>query len=204
MAHGGLAGFGDVEETVATYFGLTAEYASFYGNSTAQLNKNLTFTCPGTGAQNLISLGMYGKSGGSTAGNSRVAIYLASDRSFIAQGSAEILVDSTTAAWIDHTSFTNIGESPISPQLVGGTNYIICLSRDSNDVKTGYEFGSADDMAAISGSDYTGGFPTPIGEGAGSTVKYNIRAGVEAAAGGAASPTSVLGGPLVGPMGGPI
>ena len=85
------------------YFGNTTPSANFYGDTSGYWNAAQAFTCPGSGNYNLISLGLYAKKGTET-GNIRIAIYDAAG-SFIAQGSAEVAVDNTTAQWWEHTAF---------------------------------------------------------------------------------------------------
>jgi hypothetical protein len=168
------------------YFGLTTEYTSYYGDGSNYRNRGVTFTCPNTGTMNLISLGAWGKKGAGTAGNVRLAIYDSSNN-FVAQGSAEISVSNTTAQWLEHTAFTARGGGSISPTLTGGQTYFIMFSRDSDQVTLGYSFGSANDYDITSGDCTGSDFPATISDVNGTTVKYAIRAGVEAAAGGGGS-----------------
>jgi hypothetical protein len=164
------------------YFGAGVATGAFYGDMDTYRNKATNYTCPGSGNMTLVSLGAYCKKDTGAAGNVRVAIYNTS-LDLIAQGSAEISVTSTSASWIEHTSFTDSAGTPVSPVLTGGTNYILIIARDSVQVLTEYDIVSSGNMAT-KWDEYTGGFPATFVDSADSTIQYNVRCGVEAAGGG--------------------
>lgn len=148
-----------------TYFGTQTSTVdptgvSFFGSgNVVALNYSTEFTCPGTGNKTLKGIYFWGKSGGGTAANVRLAVYDNSTTvpSLIAQGSAQFSVSSTTAAWIGHTAFVDFGGSPITPTLVGGTKYRLGWTNETNDSQFGYVSGASDAWKYIV-ADETGGF----------------------------------------------
>ena len=175
------------------YFGYKTEKADFYGAGTTSFwnyDAVLPFICPGSGNQNLVSLGVFAKTNGGTPGNVRSAIYDILGK-FIAQGSVKILVNNT-AAWREHTTFTLIGGASTSPVLVGGTHYILRHSRSSSDVLVGYGYEAANACNSSSLDSTDSDFPSSFVPSGTSTVSYNIRAGVTAAAGGSSIITKVF------------
>jgi hypothetical protein len=177
-----------------TYFGHTTVGASpaapgiyTFGNDAV----NIIYTCPGTGLQDVKELGAYCYR--DQTGHIRMAIYDTS-LNFICQGSAELDVATVTPAngWLSHVAFTDVGGSAISPQLTGGVEYVLSISSDSSGpnvyqdtVTAGYERFSYDY------TDSTGGFPADLTlERTTDTREWNVRCGVEAAAGGGGSVVS--------------
>jgi len=129
-------------------------------NPYAMATKNIA--CPGTsGTRTIVELSMYCYSGGGTPGHARIAIYKSSDDTLVCQGSAEILVSSTSPGWDNckHTTFTDsVGDAIASPELTVGQNYWLFMSTDSSDVLTAYDNGSSGDTYYTTG-DLTNGFP---------------------------------------------
>lgn len=172
---------------MATYFGNPSGAESGYTGCGSQMRWPhideatiaTMFTCPGTGAQTLVELGMKTKDAN---GNVRVAIYTAATPGvLIAQGSAEIAGVADT--WITHTSFTNLAGNPVTPSLTGGTVYILAITGDGTvnfiytTVTNGYAF-------VKTTADYTGGFPENTPTEGNSTALPLVRAGVESASSG--------------------
>jgi hypothetical protein len=178
-----------------TYFGYTTIGGGYsdilVDNWVWFRNKTLTtgFDCPGSGNQTVVSLGLHAKSGGGTPGNVRIAIYTAA-HSLIAQGSAEISVNSVTHQWWEHTAFVDSGGSPISPVLTGGVQYDLVFGGDSNDVYIARDFGSSGDYTC-GPTDYTGGFPATLNDGDNTVWLVNIRCGVDPAGGGLSIPVAM-------------
>lgn len=147
------------------------------------------FTCPGTGTQDVISLGHYVKYSTGTADHIRMAIYDTAGTTLIGQGSAEITVDNAAVAWREHTAFTNGAGDAITPQLAGGTAYMILVTYDGGVTEPwGWT-----DWGALYGNrisaDYTAGFPASLGAGVANDYLQTMRCGVEPpAAGGSPAP----------------
>lgn len=162
-----------------TYFGHEAgTYPDATDATYVLLNGAVAFTCPGSGTQDIKSLGCYGKSNGGTPGNFRCAIY---DTSYnlIAQHSAEVEMSGTTPSWQ--------GESQgLTGTLVltGGVNYKICVTFDSNDCGPYFSIVPDGDGAYLYGSDLTGGFPAVLDTPFGFIYLFNVRCGVDPAGGG--------------------
>jgi len=166
--------FGHVQSDGSPPAGYTFD---FYGARTWYNNTAVTtYTCPGTGSRTLEKLGLYAKTRGSPHGNVRLAVYDTS-LNLICEGSAEILINSATEQWWDHVAFTG------TPTLTGGTNYIIAASIDSSLIS--YAYTSVTNASkALSSTDYTGGYPDPIGAGSTDSIKLAVRAYVTGGGGG--------------------
>jgi len=81
--------------------------------------------------------------------------------------------------------FTDVAGDPMSPQLTGGTDYVLVLTADGSGpnvyydtVTNGFERFSYDQL------DLTGGFVATITQGRDDTREWNVRCGVEPAAAG--------------------
>ena len=174
---------------MSTYFGNNTAGSGVYGigNPLCVRNKNLTWTCPGSGAQDVDELGVRCRK--VPAGNNidfRCAIYDTS-LNHLMEGSVDINVSSEVFDFANcaHTSFIDDGDVPIgSPQLTGGVNYILAAACDLFWGQIAYDQdGSSGDIGTYS-ADYTGGaYPDPIGAGADDSERVCIRCGVTAAAG---------------------
>lgn len=165
---------------VPTYFG-NEDYSGASTLSTYSQFNNDTFVpyiCPGVGAQAVNSLEMYYKSG---TGNIRCAIYT-TGRVLVMQGSAQVAVAGGVDAWIGHTAFVDAAGAPIvSPQLTGGTHYLLVTTADGADVASGVT-GVVSGYSKYVSAEYTGGFPDPIAAGSNDTNLFSVRCGVTAAA----------------------
>jgi hypothetical protein len=172
-----------------TYFGFNSDenVDSAPGNLTLR-NNTLVWTCPGSGAQNVGELSIRCRVN-SGSGSIRLAIFN-TDTSFVMQGSAAVSVTGTSLSWIGHTAFVNQVGSPIAtPQLTGGTNYILAASID-NIVNHAYQSGHTNGDCIYLAEQYQTGFPVNIPGGTGSVNWYCIRCGVEPAV---APPTPLAG-----------
>lgn len=137
------------------YFGATATTSGVAATAArTYFNYNLKYqaTTPGP----IVELSAYVKSNGGTPGNMRLALYNSDRTVKICEGSAEVLVSSTTAAWVAHTGLT--GTCSVST----GVDYTLALTVDSADVYYYYATGTTGDWGYISSADYTGGFPEPL------------------------------------------
>jgi hypothetical protein len=120
---------------------------------------------PGGGSKTLLELCAYVKTGTGADGNMRVAIFTnASPAVFVAQGSAQVVVDAAEG-WVCHTSFTNVAGDAITPTLTGGTAYKLAYTQDSTDVNVAYVACTAEDMNAS---------PTELTSGYNPTYSYAI------------------------------
>lgn len=164
-----------------TYFGLNADGGGVYQPglyANWNDNNNIVYTCPGSGTQDIKELGarVYTNS----VGNMRLAIYTTAG-AFLTQGSAEINTEPPTGyEWLSHTSFVDQTGSPHSPQLTGGTAYLLAITGDDQNnvyicgdiVTSGYML--------YGGNDYTGGFPANLPSSGSADKQYCVRCGVEA------------------------
>ena len=137
------------------------------------------FTCPGSGSQSVLELGV--RCSASGAANIRLAIYSTAGN-LLMQGNAEMAAPDT-AGWISHTSFVDYAGDPIiSPTLTGGTNYILALTTD-DEIAVRRDAGVTGDWHWYSG-DETGGFAATLHSANDTSGLYCVRCGVEPAAGG--------------------
>lgn len=152
---------------MATNFGnevtnTTIYYASFTMSNDAT---NAPFTSPGSSGQTwrIDSLDVFVST---TYSNNtiRCAIYLASNRSFVAQWDA-YKTPTTDNAWLAGTSFVNQAGTAFSPNptIVGGTDYLMAYSCGATAVKVGGKNGTG--QAKYEFTDFTGGFPSTLGAG---------------------------------------
>lgn len=173
-------------------FGVTTasgNYDSVSANFTFIGLQDVIFTCPGDGLFDVVGLHLFGKGGSDPWGNIRVAIFAASDRALMAEGNAQVSVNSTTAGWFGHTA-AGITQSH---QLTGGVAYILAVSRDANDTYMRYYFGDSGDGNYKSSADYTAGYPDPLPAFTeAGTIIPNIRCQINhAAAGGLSIPVAM-------------
>lgn len=175
-----------------TYFGKNengSNAQSPNGYTYSNDNSNIVYTCPGSGNQEVKEIGarIYNLS----TGNIRLAIYDAS-LNFVCQGSAEIAVGplvSGGTAWVSHTSFVDQGGSPMTPNLAGGTAYIIALTADSSSVDCWFDVVTDGYMKTESGTgEATGGYPASLDQGGNDTHSWCMRVGVEPASAGSIVP----------------
>ena len=166
-----------------TYFGLNENGASAQKpNADTHWNNpaEIVYTCPGAGAQDIKELGARVYEG--STGYIRLAVY-ETDGTFICQGSAQLDTEPQgDTNWLSHTAFTNVGGDPISPQLTGGTAYIIAIAGDG-DCYVQQNAVSSGDMVREYDS-YLAGFPATITKDADVEREWCVRCGVEAASAG--------------------
>jgi hypothetical protein len=162
-----LTYFGNL--TSDDYWGITGG-AAYYG----------IWACPGSGSQTVKELSALVYYSAST--NIRLAIYSSDGATLIAQGTAEVLCEQTTATWQGHMAQGDVTPNPVN--LTGGTNYILAFSIDA----THYARSLTNQGQTLSAPllhDYTGGFPDALDlEDFGDYYDLCIRCGVEAAGGG--------------------
>lgn len=152
-----------------------------YGGPAYVGNIGATYTCPGTGTRNIVSLAIYSKSGG-TAGNVRVAIY-DSGWDLVCQWDAEMSVADDTPAWREKLAADLTG----TKTLTGGENYHLVYSVEVGSYpQFAFQEGSTGDFR-YSAVDYTGGFPASLSApsagnvGPDGNARIYMRVGVEAA-----------------------
>lgn len=159
--------------------GTTTDYG--WGNYTLG-NKATVWTCPGSGKYDLRELAYRGQH----LLHTRIAIYTTS-LAFVFQG-IEDTSDQALEAWHTVTGFRNQdGSTPTSPQLDGGTNYILMASFAAGSGSSiRYSAGSSGDNGYFVG-DNTSGFPATGPTLTSYAGVFCLRCGVEAAAAGGQS-----------------
>jgi hypothetical protein len=140
---------------------------STMGNTAA--DSGVTIQCPGTGIQDVKSLEGYCRSA-ATGRNCRLAIYPTGGGNLVMQGNAEIdvasILGTSTPGWVGHTTFRDYNGNVItSPQLTGGSNYVLVFSTDAS--VSLYYTSTTNACATYYGYDYTGGFANALPNGAG-------------------------------------
>jgi len=145
---------------------------------------NTVFTCPGTGKQNVAELAwkVYVTSGNA---NVRCAIYNSDGSTLLMQGSAEINVTETdtNGTWKTHTSFVDsAGNAIATPQLDGGSNYILAASGDGTTLRQ-RRTAVTSGYSKFAIGDYTSSnFPSSVPPPSSGTNLAVCRCGVEPAA----------------------
>lgn len=165
------------------YFGYTATAGISWDSVSTKVFRNMdyNFTCPGSGAVPLVSLAAYLKGNGL---NGYVRVAIASSSSLLAQGSAKLSVTAAAGeAWFEHTTFTDDGGTPVTPNLTGGNNYFILTT--FTEAQQAYIDGTPSKDFIFRNTELTDGFPDPIDlvAGASTPYRYVMRAGVETGAG---------------------
>jgi hypothetical protein len=145
--------------------------------------------CPGSGAQAIKDLAVFARyySGGS--GNARCAVYRAADRVLIAYSSA-VKAISGGWAWVSWND-TEITYSGSFTSLTGGVAYWLVATGNGTNILVALTTGHTSGDCAGIAADYTGGFPDPIAAGTANDYWYQIKCGVEAAAGGSIVPLAM-------------
>jgi hypothetical protein len=167
---------------MTTYFGecqsdgsLIGAVAGYdYGGVACIGNVGITYTAPGSGVQNIDSLGIYARSGG-TSGDIRCALYN-DDLSLRCQWDAALTISDDTPSWRDFATADLTGTTTV----VGGQNYHFYYTLGSgNYPQIGYNTGSANDWK-YGVDNYLSGFPASVSEpSAGSTAgRMIMRCGV--------------------------
>jgi hypothetical protein len=164
-----------------SYFGKTSSigsdaYLLVDGRQSAN-TANTTFTCPGTGNEDIVELSAYLQTyQGSPL--VRLAVYDLSGN-LMAQGNAAF-TPTVTFGWQGHIGAANITQ--INP-LVGGQNYKLAITSSgdgSNFIAIKYSVGAAGDWKYDS-ADYTGGFPSAYNPASNQSQLLSVRAGVSSA-----------------------
>lgn len=133
------------------------------------------FTCPGSGTYNVVSLQAYSLG---ASGNCRMAVYSSAGTTKVGEHNAEYAMSSASVGWFPAGT---PALSPATPQLVGGTSYILVWTCDSNTPEPyGWTDWGATYGASQSGYDYTGGFPASLPSMSAYDYIPTLRCGVEA------------------------
>ncbi len=132
------------------------------------------FSCPDSGVQNVASLDVWITNAG--AGTVRAGIYT-SGGTMIAEWAAAL--DPSGTGWLSGTSFVDSDGDPISPQLTGGTTYLLVTYVNGATIEIGYK-NTADNAGAYLFDDYSGGLPTTLGVPTTGAWTLVSRCGVEA------------------------
>lgn len=136
----------------------------------------LSYTCPGVGTRTVTELSHYCKNRGATT-SIRLGIYDIAGN-LLYQGDSAATISSTSNSWVGHTSFLDSGGSPATPQLIGGTNYIIVVAMKDGGVSyTHITAGVVGNSTKGIAGDQTGGLPTTISiaPGNGNTLEMCTR-----------------------------
>lgn len=162
---------------MTTYFGYnTIGGTGSSGSGYCLRNKNVSWTCPGSGPQKVVELTSYcGWSSG--GGNNLLAVYNTNLDTKFCEGIGEVAVDATPA-WQGHIGAANITPNPCN--LTGGVDYVLAVSYDGITVDQYWDPATEGDCV-YSADDYTGGYPSSLGPGTEISRIYSIRCGVETA-----------------------
>jgi len=148
---------------------------TFWGSGTWYNAESVVpFTCPGTGARTLASMGILAQTRGAPHSNVRMALYENDlDEHYdpvvrlVCQWASPVLVNSTQQWW-SSSSFTGTNI------IYGGSKYILAFSESGSLVSIGYT--SLANATRFLAPDYTSGFPDPIAAGAGNSLRPSVRA----------------------------
>ena len=169
-----------------TYFGQDVHDATDVSNGSGILIWTpVTFTCPGSGNQNIQELSAWADLNAASSCAIRLGVYNTSDAK-VAEGTSDISL-TVGAAWQGHMSQSAVkaagGSSP--GVLTGGVEYKLALavstySGGANAI--GYNSGQSQiapiKIGAFTGSDLPTSLPTPDGS---DNPRYTIRCGVDPA-----------------------
>ena len=142
-------------------------------------NTYLTFTCPGSGTQNILELSAMVHVG-SGSPNIRLAVYSSDYSTLIAQGTSEVVASGASDSWQGHMTAASVGNAT----LTGGTVYILVVSFDSGNLNTDHAHADTS-YGYYNVTDFTGGYSGSLTY-VGSYKCWPCRCGVEAAGGPAA------------------
>ena len=150
------------------------------------------FSIPGSGTQVIKDLCVYSKSYGGTPANLRVALYKHPDNSKICEGFAQILINNITARWWGHGPGLDNALNPSAPEVTAGDLVDLAFSQDGDDIMLYGVDGGAAEYFNVDWTDYTEGFPATYADPTDQRqYGWNIRCGVEAAAGGLSIPVAM-------------
>jgi hypothetical protein len=168
---------------MTTYFGecqsdgsLIGAVAGYdYGGAAFVANVGIQYTAPGSGVQNIESLGIYSRSGG-TSGDIRCALYN-DDLSLRCQWNAALTIADDTPSWRDYAVANLTGTTTV----VGGLNYHFYFTVGaSNYPQQAYNTGNAGDWKWGVENYLVTGFPANVAEPAGgnSAGRIIMRCGI--------------------------
>ena len=168
-----------------TFFGQQTQTSTDTLNSAGILYFTaVSFTCPGSGSQNIQELSVFCHANGTNA-QVRLGIYNSTGTTLIAEGTSAVALTGSSLAWQGHMSQAAVkaagGASP--GVLVGGTNYILAaaFSTANGNGVLGMTTGGTSDNYKL--QDSSGGMPAslPSPDGA-AGYRSAIRASVDPAA----------------------
>lgn len=142
-------------------------------------NGSATYTCPGSGQFNIVSLSAFCKNTGGGSGAFSMAVYSADGSTLIGHMEHKyVLTDTqTTGAYRGmDTSITQLST------LTGGENYIISINVSTANVQNRYVSGSSGVFKYNTGASYyDDGWPSSITLSSNYTLEFEVRCEVEAA-----------------------
>ena len=141
-----------------TYFGTNVDepgYTDIGGYTVGNLTA--TFTCPGTGSQDVVELSCRAFYVG-TQTYVRLSIYTSDGSTKICEGVGKTALPSSIG-WVGHGSLMSNALTPTTPTLTGGDTYLVRASFDGsgNQANICTSSGSGD---GYSSSDYYDGYPS--------------------------------------------
>jgi hypothetical protein len=174
-----------------TYFGYcssdgtpTGTYANRQYWSGAEIDwreaNSVGDTCPGSDAQAILDIGIQTSA---TGYNVRMGVYTEAG-ALVVQTTEKASVND---AWVSWTSAELTWEAGYT-SLTGGSAYHIAFAADAAGSANGGVNGAIFCQRFVAGTDYTGGMPTSLAAGTQGQEYFNVRVGVDAAAGGSAIP----------------
>ena len=172
-----------------TYFGVTT-----VGGETDSGNTNylmwhnpavVAYNCPGSGNQTIQELSAHVRYNSAATYHVRICVYSAAGALLCQSESA--VVDNATYAWKGTTNPANT--DPANYNLVGGTQYILCLHIENADTRIAYAVLTAA-MKKTTNYPYSGGPAATLPAGNNYIANFSIRCGVDAAAGGLSIPVA--------------
>lgn len=167
-----------------TFFGFQTNPGVSYDDTWQLIAANdAIYSCPGSGSQNIQELSLYGYRSGNPV-NIRLGVYSSNGLSLIAEGVAEVAVN-TTPGWQGHMTQASVkaagGSSP--GVLVGGTSYKFCFTTDLGASSMRVSYGSGN-IHYLSDADYTGGMPANLSSlTSTASEQFHMRCGVDPVAG---------------------
>lgn len=185
--------FGNCETSGAVPVGWANTFDFFGAKTSYGFSGAQDFTCPGTGPQRINLMGLYGKTRGAPHASVRMAIYTYTEQSadggtiydsalaLVCQWSSSTLVNNATAQWWDNGSLTG------TTTLTGGVHYRIAETMSS--ALLSYAYTTGVNLSKSISTDYSGGFPDPIGAGSNNGEDLLMRVSVTGNGGTAAAPT---------------
>ena len=159
----------------------TGATSSGTGGAETDWNNTTTFTCPGSGTQQVQEISAFIKR--VTAYNFRLAIFDAAQTTLLAQGTAAVAAAGASDNWQGHLTASNITPNPAN--LTGGTTYTLAIT-SSGDTESDHWLTGASGTGRFVSTDFTAGFTNAsLGSPSAATLVPPVRVGV-----GTVTPTS--------------